>query len=93
MNNFEKVAPSRLAANTGSSVVVDRCQVCGEENLEPIIFLGYLPPVNTMPLLGEQPKEQAAYPAQLLKCPKCQLVQIGLTVDKNILFPPGYPAF
>ncbi len=41
--------------------------------------------------MGEQPTEQCAYPAQLLHCQKCHLVQLGLAVDPNILFPPEYP--
>ncbi len=67
------------------------CQVCNNPKLENIIFLGYLPPVNTMPLVGSQPKEQPSYPAQVLYCPKCNLVQLGLIVDPKILFPPSYP--
>lgn len=81
----------KLTAGTGSSVVVDRCQLCDSTELEPIIFLGYLPPVNTMPLIGSIPKEEPAYPALVQSCKKCSLVQLGLTVDPNILFPPEYP--
>jgi len=79
------------AANTGGSVVVDRCQVCDSRDLEPIIFVGYLPPVNTMPAIGTPPAEQPAYPAQVLRCRRCELVQLGLIVDPAILFPPSYP--
>ena len=79
------------AAGTGSSVVVDRCQVCDGRDLEPIIFVGYLPPVNEMPAIGTRPAEQPAYPAQVLRCPRCELVQLGLIVDPAILFPPSYP--
>src|SRR5579872_1901362 len=41
-------APAGLApaAGTNGSVVVDRCQVCGSAELESVLFLGYLPPVN-----------------------------------------------
>ena len=81
----------KLAANTGSSVVVEQCQVCGEKDLKPLLFLGYMPPVNQMPPIDRTPCEQPAYPALLLQCPKCSLVQIGLIVDPNILFPPEYP--
>lgn len=81
----------KLAAGTGSSVVVTHCQVCDHDHLEGVLFLGYLPPVNQMPTQGSTPHEQPAYPALLLRCPKCQLVQIGLTVDPSILFPPEYP--
>jgi len=80
-----------LAAGTGSSVVVETCQVCGSAGLEEAMFLGYLPPVNQMRKIGERPQEQPAYPAQLLYCPKCRLVQLGLVVDPEVLFPPDYP--
>ena len=36
----------------GSSVVVESCQVCGTKNLETVLFLGYLPPVNQMRQIG-----------------------------------------
>lgn len=81
----------RLAAGSGGSVVVDRCQACDSPELEPILFVGYLPPVNTMPRIGERPHEQPAYPAQVLRCSRCELVQLGLVVDPAILFPPEYP--
>ena len=81
----------QLAAGTGSSVVVERCQVCESPDLHPALFLGYLPPVNQMRPIGQAPAEQPAYPAQLLLCPRCQLVQLGLIVDPQILFPPEYP--
>jgi len=83
--------PKKLAARTGGSIVVDRCQVCDSPELESILFLGYLPPVNTMPLIGSPLSEQPAYPAELLFCKKCALAQLGLIVDPAILFPPSYP--
>jgi hypothetical protein len=83
--------PRKLAAGSGGSVVVDRCQVCHSRELQGIFFAGYLPPVNGMPSVGEQPREQPAYPAQLLVCKVCQLAQLGLVVDPAILFPPSYP--
>lgn len=81
----------KLAVGSGGSIVVERCQVCDSSRLEPVIFLGYLPPVNAMPLIGVRPAEQPAYPAQVLWCRDCQLVQLGLIVDPAILFPPEYP--
>ena len=80
-----------LAAHTGASVVVERCQVCDYAPLSPVLFLGYLPPVNQMRTIGQLPREQPAYPALVLSCPRCSLVQLGLIVDKEILFPPDYP--
>ena len=85
------IRQKKLAAGTNSSVVVDRCQVCDSADLETVMFIGYLPPVNAMPAIGSRPAEQPAYPAEVLRCAKCQLVQIGLIVDPAILFPPTYP--
>jgi hypothetical protein len=81
----------KLAARTGSSVVVDSCQCCGSNKLESHLFLGYMPPVNQMRPIGAVPAEQPSYPTSLLYCPKCELVQLGLTVDPEIIFPPSYP--
>lgn len=75
---------------TGSSVAVTQCQVCNNAKLSSILFLGYLPPVNTMQPIGTQPVEQSSYPAQWLYCSKCNLVQLGAIVDPEILFPPEY---
>jgi SAM-dependent methyltransferase len=86
------MSPStRLTAGTGSSAVVERCQICDSAELDPVLFLGYLPPVNQMWPIGHTPGEQPAYPALLLRCRHCQLVQLGLVVDPKILFPPEYP--
>ncbi|MBI3402963.1 MAG: class I SAM-dependent methyltransferase [Acidobacteria bacterium] len=79
------------AAGTGSSVVVDRCQVCDNPDLQSALFIGYLPPVNQMRPIGQRPHEQPAYPAEFLYCPRCELVQLGLIVDPAVLFPPEYP--
>lgn len=80
----------KLAFNSGSSVTVDRCQICDYAKLEAILFLGYLPPVNTLHPIGTKPAEEPSYPAQWLYCPKCHLVQMGIIVDPKILFPPDY---
>ena len=76
------------AAGTGGSVVVEQCQACDSTRLESLLFLGYLPPVNTLRPIGDRPQEQAAYPAELLRCEQCTLVQIGLIVDPAVIFPP-----
>jgi hypothetical protein len=66
------------------------CQSCGGA-LESVLFLGYMPPVNTMPAIGQAREEHAAYPLEMLRCRDCELVQIGLEVDAQVLFPPSYP--
>jgi hypothetical protein len=82
--------PNPVAAGTGGSVLVERCQVSGSTDLRSVLFLGYLPPVNTMSPIGSRPDEQPAYPAELLYCPESKLVQLGLIVDPSIIFPPHY---
>ena len=81
----------KFAFGSGSSIVVETCQVCGNYKLEPILFLGYLPPVNGFEPIGTRPHEQPGYPAQLLYCPRCHLAQLGLVVDPKIIFPKSYP--
>lgn len=76
---------------TGKSVAVDNCQICGNQELESVLFLGYLPSVNIMRMIGAKPHEEITYPAQLLFCPKCNLVQLGFVVDAKIIFPAEYP--
>lgn len=83
---------SKLASiNAKSSILVTNCQICNFKPLETILFLGYMPPVNSMPAIGARPTEQPSYPAELLYCARCHLVQLGLIVDPKILFPKEYP--
>jgi SAM-dependent methyltransferase len=70
---------------------ITRCQICDSASLASVLFLGYVPPVNTMPPLGRAAEEQRAFPLELLRCGACGHVQIGLEVDAEVLFPPDYP--
>jgi hypothetical protein len=79
------------AAGTGGSVPVEACQICGHDNLETVLSLGYMPPVNQMVPIGQVERQQPWFPTSLLHCPKCELVQLGLAVDPVIIFPPEYP--
>jgi len=86
-----KIVPLQTAFGTGSSVVISSCQVCGSTHLKQVAFFGYLPPVNEMQAVGTVPHELPSYPVNLLYCHECELVQLGLSIDPNILFPPSYP--
>src|SRR5260370_29054240 len=79
------------AAGTGASVPVECCQICGHGSLETVLSLGYMPPVNQMVAIGEVQRQQPWFPTNLLHCPNCELVQLGLAVDPVIIFPPEYP--
>ena len=79
------------ANGSGASIPVEYCQVCGHSGLENVLSLGYMPPVNQMVPIGEVPRQQPWFPTNLLYCPRCELVQLGLAVDPVIIFPPEYP--
>src|SRR5712672_813437 len=79
------------AAGTAASVPVECCQACGHEAPDVVLSLGYMPPVNQMVPIGETRRQQPWFPTDLLLCPKCELVQLGLAVDPAIIFPPEYP--
>jgi hypothetical protein len=78
-------------AGTGGSVPVECCQVCGSTELDDVLSLGYMPPVNQMVPIGQVPRQQPWFPTNLLHCRNCDLVQLGLAVDPVIIFPPEYP--
>jgi predicted dehydrogenase len=87
------VFPTKIAraAGSGGSVSVECCQICGHEPLSTVLSLGYMPPVNQMVAIGEVQKQQPWFPTNLMHCPTCELVQLGLAVDPVIIFPPEYP--
>ena len=70
---------------------ISACQICAGKNLQSALFLGFLPPVNSMRPLGAPADAEPWYPAELLVCPACHLAQLGFAVDPAVLFPPGYP--
>ena len=59
--------------------------------LEKILSLGLIPPVNQMSDLNSSPSDQIFFPTELYYSPKSKLVQLGVEVDKKILFPKEYP--
>lgn len=83
--------PRHFAAGTRGSVAVERCQVCDCGELESLLFLGFMPPLHALRPVGSRPVEQSFYPAELLLCHHCKLVQLGLFIDPALLFPPEYP--
>ena len=68
---------------------ITRCQISNSPNLESVLFLGFVPPVNDMQPVGGRPEARSMYPLELLYCPDSHLVQIGCEVDPEILFPAG----
>ena len=74
-----------------NSKSINKCQLCKSNELEPIIFLGYLPPVNHLKSLNKKKEEDFSFPLELIRCKSCGLVQINLEIKKEFLFPYSYP--
>ena len=70
---------------------INRCQISNSNKLQKILSLGLIPPVNQMNDLKLNLKDQSFFPTELFYCPKSNLVQLGIEVDKKILFPKEYP--
>jgi hypothetical protein len=70
---------------------ITECQVCQSPDLHSVLFLGYVPPVNTMPVVGKPRDAQSAFPLEMVTCSQCTLAQINYVADPKILFPPDYP--
>jgi len=70
---------------------IDCCQVCDNSALRSVLFIGYLPPVNRMRPVGTLPDSEPWFPAEMLYCSECHLVQLGYAVEPEVLFPPEYP--
>ena len=70
---------------------VKKCQISNSRNLKKILSLGLIPPVNQMFKTKSSFKDQEFYPTELFYCSKSHLVQLGIEVDKKILFPKNYP--
>lgn len=74
-----------------TSKICNECQISGSKDLESVIFLGFHPPVNNYYEIGTKACEQPSYPCELFFCKQSKLLQLGVTVDKEVLFPSSYP--
>jgi hypothetical protein len=70
---------------------ISSCQICGYEELVPIINLGHHAPCDSLLWPGQLYKPEKTYPLNLVRCPDCGLVQIDHVVAAEELFFPDYP--
>ena len=70
---------------------INKCQISGDKNLDMILSLGLIPPVNQMSHIKVRPKEQFFFPTEIYYSRVSKLVQLGIAVNKEILFPKEYP--
>ena len=70
---------------------IDNCQISGSKKLEMILSLGMIPPVNQMFKIGEKNSKHLFFPTEIYYSPVSKLVQLGIIVDKKVLYPKEYP--
>ncbi len=68
-----------------------RCQICGAEDLQPVIELCFSAPCDSLRTAAQLAAGETSYPLNLLRCRACGLVQIDYVVDPKELFFPEYP--
>ena len=70
---------------------INTCQVSGSKKLIKILSLGNIPFVNDTHKIDSKNFMTISAPLELYYCPKSELVQLNIEVDKKILFPKSYP--
>ncbi len=70
---------------------LDRCQVCGGQELERILELGHQPPCDSLLTPAQLREAEARYPLNFCVCTTCWLAQIDYAVAPEVLFHPDYP--
>ena len=73
------------------SYTIKKCQFSNKKDLNLIISLGYLPPVNQLEKSDSIREEASFFPADLMYSPSSKLAQLSTIVDKAVLFPKQYP--
>ena len=70
---------------------IGACQICGEEELIPVLNLGHHAPCDSLLWPEQLHKPERTYPLNLVRCSECGLVQIDYVVSADELFFPDYP--
>ena len=63
---------------------IEACQICASPNLRSAVFLGYVPPVNTMLPVESTPDAELRFPLELLRCDDCSSCRSGIRSTRRI---------
>lgn len=69
----------------GSSVV-RTCRICGTDRFEGVVSLGLMPLANRFIRPEQAAEAEPRYPLEVIRCQECELVQLSVVVDPEILF-------
>ena len=67
-------------------MLITKCRLCGQTNLEPILSFGSVPLANSLLTADQLNQPEPRYPLDLVFCPNCTLVQITYTIPPEELF-------
>lgn len=70
---------------------IDRCQICGSDDLRLHLDLGFHPPCDSLLWPRQLDQPERSYPLRFLTCGNCSLAQIDYVVPTEELFFPDYP--
>ncbi len=70
-----------------------KCRSCGAAGLELILSFGTTPLADRLLTADQLDRPEITAPLDLVRCPRCSLVQISVSVDPRILFCEDYPYF
>ena len=68
---------------------IRRCEVCGNESLDPVLDLGMHPMCDDLVPIGDA-RVCREFPIEILFCSRCQTAHQRFQVDKTDLFPRTY---
>jgi hypothetical protein len=69
---------------------VKQCQICNSANLDEFINLGFHPAVNDFFETNHKKELIETYPMPILYCKECDLIQLGIHVHPEKIFPQNY---
>src|SRR5207244_6245112 len=70
---------------------VTACEACSSPELETVVDFLPQPPVQSFLTPAQLREPETHYPATLLRCSACGLVQLGYALDPAVVFPRDYP--
>ena len=71
---------------TGIARNINKCRVCGSEDLVPYLDLGMMPLVNRYLSRPDADAAEPRFPLKVLLCRGCSLSQLSVVVDPKVLF-------
>ena len=78
-----------LGANPPGALIA--CQFCDNQAISELLFLGYLPPVNSLKSANVDSNECPTFALSFSHCESCSLTQLSNILPREVVFPESYP--